>query len=210
MADESTPVTPNVTINLQESTPGEVSAPIDAWVKGGTSSSAYDKELAQKRFDIADRQKQSVQDVIEARNPGPGGVGDSFSHSFSGFDPTQRPVCHVKLVNRRKEDTGVEMLVDVTMDEQGKLMLTFVCPDCIERGVHQSFAQQTARDDHRAWFLDTNPKTGAGMPFQVINAWGHVETHISAGEIMDTDTLRCSNPHCTFACKIHKNLMYRV
>jgi hypothetical protein len=221
MADETSGGSVEVKVNLTSSpnegvsaplgsAPSEIGVPLGSWVKGGTSTSSFDKELAQNRFDVAERHREDLQSKQEAQNPGPGGLGDSFSHSFSGFDPAQRPCCHVKMVNSRKEETGLEMLVDVTLDLDGKLQLTFVCPDCVERGVHQSFAQQTARDDHRAWFLDTSSRTGAGMPFQVINAWGHVETHISAGEIMDTDTLRCSNAHCTFACKIHKNLMYRV
>jgi hypothetical protein len=186
-------------------TSGFVSAPISSWVKGGTHSSGYTKELEKSKADIKERREAAAADVEETRTPEPGKVGGSFAHSFSGFDPAKRPCCHVKLVNSKKE-TELEMLVDVILDHEGRRILNFVCPDCVSRGVPMATAQQSVRDENRKWYLDERE---AGQPFYVVNAWGEQEWHVSAGLIVDTDRFRCSNPFCTFACRIHNNMMFR-
>jgi hypothetical protein len=148
----------------------------------------------------------SKQEVAETLAPEAGKIGSSHAHSFSGYNPQQRPCCHVKLVNSKKE-TELDMLVDVILDDaSGQRMLVFVCPDCVSNNVPMASAQQCVRDTHRKWFIDERT---AGQVFHVENAWGEKEIHISAGDIVDTDTFKCSNPFCRFKCRIHNNLMFR-
>jgi len=181
--------------------------PTMGWVEGGTHSSTYTKLLQQSRADINERQQACREDVAEATNEEVGKIGSTHAHSFSGFNPSKRPCCHVKLVNSKKE-VEQEQLVDVILDDAtGQRMLIFVCPDCVANGVHQANAQMVVRDANRSWHIDDRT---AGSTFWVENAFGVREYHISAGDIMDTDTLKCGNPFCRFRCKIHKNLMYRV
>jgi hypothetical protein len=54
-------------------------------------------------------------------------------------------------------------------------------------------------------------KKEAGKPIQWMDPFTHqVEYYVSAGQIMDTDIMRCGMPGCTLAVRIHKNMMYRV
>ena len=176
-------------------------------VQGGTTSSAYDKMMAERLQDANKRREQDQRDKRIGNTPIEQGGGMIFENRLS--DENFRPKCHVTYVGRTKEFIS-DQLVDFFQDEMaGDNMLIFVCPECVQRGRDSGYAQCHARDSHRAWHID---KRLAGAILSVANsaAPGGVERYVSAGMIMDTDTLACSHEFCGCAFKIHRNIMYRV
>jgi len=176
-------------------------------VQGGTTSSAYDKVMAQQKADADARRQQDAEDKRVGRTPIEQGGGMMFEHRLT--DSQFSPKAHVTYVGKGREFIS-DQLVDLFEDEiAGDKMLVFVCPECVRRGRDSGQSQCHARDSHRKWHIDTRT---AGIIKTVENAAvpGGLERYLSGGEIMDTDTLACSHPYCGCAFKIHKNMMYRV
>ena len=217
MADENTPATtcdpPAETTTIQaEITPSVVPKSdykLTTWVQGGTTTTRFDNDLAQKRADAEERRKDYDRDTEIGRTPIEQGGGMVFDHRFA--DPLMSPKVKLEYHGRTKEML-FEMLCELVVDDMtDSHTLIFVCPECVQRGVDQQFAQVHANNKNRAWHLD---KKRAGTPMRVKDtAPGEqdrytVYTH--AGDIMDTDEMRCPNANCGCSFKIHKNILYRV
>ena len=180
---------------------------IQALVRGGTTTGAYDKEMQQRLADAEVRRAEDEADRKIAQIPIEKGGGLMFERKLT--DETSNPRVHVTYVGRTKEKIS-EQLCELVFDElMGDHMLIFVCPECSRRGVPSGFAQCHAKSKHRSWHVDTR---GAGEVKAVRNSdsAGGIEYYVSAGTIMDTDVLRCDGVNCGCAFKIHKNVMYRV
>ena len=186
----------------------------EAWnltikVMGGTTTTKFDNDLAQKRADANERRKQYDQETAIGRTPIEQGGGMVFDHKFT--DPLMSP--KVKLEYRgRTKDMIFEMLCELVVDEVTDAhTLIFVCPECVKRGVDQQFAQVHANNKNRAWHLD---KKNAGTPRRAEDSGpdgkARYAIYTHAGDIMDTDEMRCPHPNCGCVYKIHKNILYRI
>lgn len=180
-------------------------APIDAWVRGGTSTSAWDRQIAETEAEAEKRRNQQDADRAICSVPVEQGGGKMFNHHFG--HPTDDPKVLVEFVNSKKE-VEFKMLCDVGVEHDGSGMwFVFVCPDCVSRGVPSGQAQLRVSDKHRKWFLDQRT---LGTPIEWDDGDGNRQFFVSAGQIVDTEVLRCPNAHCTLAVRIHQNRMYRV
>lgn len=178
----------------------DLQAPMMAWVKGGTSTAAYDQEIKQKEAEAEARRDAQDAERRLASVPIEEGGAKMFSHNLG--HPTDDPKILIKFVNSKKE-TQFELLCDIGVEHDGSgRWFIFVCPDCVSRGIPSGQAQLRVSDKHRHWDLDDRT-LGEVIVFDE-------QIYYSAGKIMDTDVLRCPNAHCTLAVKIHNNMMYRV
>lgn len=175
-------------------------------VKGGTTPTSYDNEVrkleaeAEKRRDELDRDREVCSKPIEA------GGGKMYSHFFG--HPKDDPKVLVTMVDGTGEPL-YKMLCDILiemLEDKPSMTMIMVCPDCVARGIPQGQAQLRVNDRHRKWYLDDRTK---GMPILWEDENGQ-EMYISAGEIMDSEVIRCSNFNCQFACTIHRGRMRRA
>jgi hypothetical protein len=195
---------PAPTINIASLKTGgfstDLEAPMMAWVKGGTSTAAYDLEIKKNEAEAEARRDAQDKDRAIASKPIEEGGGKMFSHNFG--HPTDDPKILIRFVNSKKE-TEFELLCDIGIEQDGSSRwFIFICPDCVSRGIPSGQAQLRVCDNHRHWSLDDRTQ-GEVIVFDE-------QIYYSAGRIMDTETLRCPNAHCTLAVKIHNNMMYRV
>jgi len=95
----------------------------------------------------------------------------------------------------------------LTEESDGSRAVIICCPDCVSRGVPSELAQMRVPEKHRRWNVDTKNKGKLG---HYVDAWGRRQVYISAGDIVDTEILRCSGAFCTFSCVIDHNVIRRV
>lgn len=180
---------------------------IQTMVRGGTTSSAFDNELAEKMADAELRRAESAADRKVGEVPIEQGGGLVYENKLT--DPQYSPRVLLKYVGAGKEPL-LEQLCELVKDEStGDHLLIFVCPECFRRGIPSGFAQCHARASHRAWHIDTR-EAGQVKSAKNTDKLNGVEFYVSAGIIMDSDILRCDNVNCGGAFKIHRNVMYRV
>jgi len=178
-------------------------------VRGGTTSSAYDKEMAMRLSEADERRAQDAAERQLGTIPIEQGGALNFERKLA--DPVESPRVLLAYVGWGKEIIH-EQLCELVHDDTAAVphnILIFVCPECHRRGVPAQFAQLHVRDMHRRWSIDTRE---AGQVKAVKNSAvaGGIEFYTNAGRIMDTDALRCDNVNCGAAFKIHKNRLYRV
>lgn len=187
----------------------EPDQPIDLQliVRGGTTSSRYDKEQARRKADAERRRRQLDADIQLGTTPIEQGGGRMFTYNFA--DPIATPKVHLKYVNSKKEVLMDELCELITDNDSDEKILIFVCPKCVMRGIHPGEAQCSVRDTNRTWHLDTK---GAGFieKVETVDMQGRkvLEPYLNAGMVMDTDVLTCSNFNCGASYKIHKNMLY--
>jgi len=181
----------------------------EAIVRVGTTSWAYDKEMRARVKDAEDRRAQDAVERQLGTLPVERGGAMNFEHKFA--DPIEHPRVLLAYVGFGKEilhEQLCEMVYDDTQTPPTHILI-FVCPECFRRGVPTQLCQLHVRDTHRAWHVD---RRGAGEVKAVKNtaAQGGLEFYRNAGQIMDTDVLRCDNVNCGAAFRINKNRLYRV
>lgn len=189
------------------------------FMKGGTTSSKYDRDMAEMRQDAAKRQsedaaerRQSVKMPEKAKGDEAAAKalresvigsaiaadkGISYNHDMAG----RAPVCIIEI---RSKDNAHHMfcqadLVVVEADGRPIPALIVVCPRCVERGVDQKFAQLTLRQDNRKWYLDEKWK-GQTWVDPITN-----EPFLIAGVVELPERAVCTNTKCDFAFRINGN-----
>lgn len=178
-------------------------------VRGGTTSSAYDNEMAER---LSQAEQRRADDEAE-RHLGtiPIEQGGALNFERKLADPDVHPRVLIAYVAWGKEilhEQLCELVYDDVQDPPAHILI-LVCPECFRRGVPTQFAQMHVRDNHRSWSIDTR---GAGQMKAVSNdaVAGGIEFYHYAGKIMDTDVLRCDGVNCGAGFKINKNRLYRV
>lgn len=183
--------------------------PPSAIVRGGTTSSAYDSEMAQRLSEADQRRAQDAAERHLGTIPIEQGGALNFERKLA--DPAVHPMVLLQYVGWGKEVLHEQLceLVFDDLQEPPAHILVLVCPECFRRGVPVQFAQMHVRDNHRSWAIDTR---AAGQMKAVKNqaAVGGIEFYHNAGKIMDTDILRCDGVNCGTSFKINKNFLYRV
>jgi len=183
-------------------------------VKGGTTSSRYDKDRAQREA-LAEQGRQHQDKQEQAASFGVGMTDKGFVHS--------------KLTSLRMMDSGHPRVVfyylnkDKTPRQEcvGELVLSgddelfvLVCPKCLERGEPHGSAQVMVKKSHRKWFLDTRTqdKKGekAGDIVHLKDPNGQLFQVRICGTITCNDIIRCSNLGCNWAVQIDDSKVMEV
>jgi hypothetical protein len=180
---------------------------IEVMVRGGTTSSKWDLEQAKIVAEAEARRKQLDEDRKLASIPVEQGGAMMFDRNFS--DPLKAPKV---LLRYHTSDMDLEILCELIVDDDKEdVILQFVCPQCVKRGMHPGEAQCTVRDSHRGWHLDMRD-AGQIKYAETVDMAGRKirEPYVFAGVIKDTDTLRCSQYNCGRAYKIDNNILHDV
>lgn len=171
-------------------------------VKGGTSSSGYDNEMAARRADAeARRDKQGRMAEIGARGVRP---GEAARFGSARFMNEASPRVVLLYLNKDKT-VRQECISEITMIEgkaQGELdmMFTLVCPRCVARGVPQGEAQCMVRSSHHKFYIDDKSK---GQPVMVRDPFtGEPVAVRICGTICCDDTIKCDAYNCDWAVRI--------
>jgi hypothetical protein len=172
------------------------------FVKGGTTSMAHDRMVAEQEADA--ERRRSVQDAERqaASLPIEDGGGKLYSNNLSGNAGVSPKVLLRYLTQGGEEryESGdrLECLADIMVGldplKPAELTLILVCPRC-KTQKPQGQCQIQVRQSNRRWELD--PRTqGEPILFE-----GSV--YVSAGMVMESERFSC--PDCGWAARIDKN-----
>jgi hypothetical protein len=174
-------------------------------IKGGTSTSATDRDNEWRRHDAEKRRKE--QDAMYAVRDTAAQRGDAVHLGSHQFVNETSPKLVLDYLNR---DGSIrqQAISEITMppleggaDGQLDMMFTMVCPRCVARGVPMGNAQMMIRNSHRKFFLDERTKGVKTVEF----AWGQRQVVVVAGTVTVQDLIKCDNVNCDFRCRIDKS-----
>jgi len=194
------------------------------FVKGGTSTSTYDNEMARRRDDARKRRdhEDRVADIA-SRGIRP---GEAARLGEQRFVNQSTPMLVLFYMNR-DGTVRQEAISEITMMEGGKqgeldLMFTLVCPRCVERGVPQGESQMMVRNSHRPFELHEDEravrfgvevrKFKKGQTVMVPHPFAPLTqiAIIIAGTVWCKDTVRCDNYNCNYAVRIEGSQVVEV
>ena len=175
-------------------------SPLTVIVKGGTTTSAYDKDRAMREHQSElGRQHQAKQE--QSARIGTGMTKDGFVHS--------------KLTSLRMMDNGSPRVVfyylnkdksvrqecvgEIVMTPDGDELFTLVCPKCLERKESHGSSQIMVKKSHRKWFLDMRKQ---GTMVTLVDPYGQPFNVKICGTVWVDDIIRCSNVGCDWAVRI--------
>jgi hypothetical protein len=173
-------------------------------VKGGTSTSAMDRENEWRRHD-AEKRRQHQDSLYRIRDQA-AQRGDAVrlgSHSFVNQDSPRLVLRYLNPDGTIRQEAISELTMPAVEGAVGPtpeldMMFTMVCPRCVARGVPQGNAQMMIRNSHRKFFLDTRKQGVVRVQF----SWGMHQDVLVAGTVTVQDLIRCDNVNCDFRCRI--------
>jgi hypothetical protein len=174
--------------------------PLTVIMKGGTSSSSYDKLMAKKNADAERRRAHQDRqfEVAKRQNGADGSVARLGSRKMIDGDSPRLVLRYLNRDGSIRQEC-ISEITQVNGDKQGTLdtMFSLVCPRCLERGVPQGEAQLFVRDSHRKFSL--NPAKAG--PVVVETVFGR-QVILVCGEVTVKDIVRCSNYNCNWSVRI--------
>lgn len=176
-------------------------------MRGGTTSGWYDTYVNQLKADQARRHAEQDAEKAEAAE-GVVQTADEVKwaekRSIDLGQPHQNLVAVMQLLSKDgSKERFMQCDVVEGATETGVVMtLVVICPACVGRGIPQSQAQLSIRDDHRKWYLNQKWK---GTPFRDPDTG---EVYQLAGSIEGPDLYKCSAPGCDFAFRISEKSEY--
>jgi len=172
-------------------------------MKGGTSSSKYDKEVrlreadAKRRRDLEARRFAAVRNSHKSQQPTTARMG---SHSLINQSSPRLVLYYLNKDGSVRQEckSEITMIGGPTPGEMDTIF-ALVCPACLARGVPQGEAQIMVRNSHRKFDIDDRKKGVVVLrdPFT-----GAPDPVIVCGTVTVHDTIRCSNYNCNWAVKI--------
>jgi hypothetical protein len=186
-------------------------APMDAFVKGGTTSTAWDREK-KKQYEQSkarrahqDRQRAAV--AFAGRHSGVSGALLTMDLGAGAAKP--KVVLTYKAKDQALEQ---ECLAEIALtaaspeaaavsDDVVGMILVVVCPKCLERTGEQDDSQIMIKSWHREFWLDETKKS-----VWVNSVDGSV--HQIAGTVTAKDLMRCSALGCEWKFRIDESKLY--
>ncbi len=182
-------------------------------VKGGTTSSAYDNEMAKRRADAERRRAVQDEQAAVARRSGVSEGGFSIARLGSARMITQETPRLVLYYMAADKTVRQECKSEITFYEhptkpgEMDMMFAMVCPRCLERGIAQGESQMLIKAAHRKFWIDEKLK---GSVVALRDPWGNLDPVIICGTVTVQDTVRCANYNCNYAVRIHDSKVYEV
>jgi len=173
--------------------------PVDAFVKGGTTSQRWDND--KKKFYAETEKRRAHQDaqrqLVEGSAGRPNMMSSLVSMQLSGQGNPK--VC----LTYKAHDTALEQqaLCEVAITGPEQMLLSLVCPKCLERTGKMHDSQVIVRSEHRKFHLDVSKKgvwvdPGSGLSYPL------------AGTITADDLLTCSALGCGWKFRIDDSNLY--
>lgn len=197
---------------------GAVEASTTIIVKGGTTSSRYDREMA-RRKQSAERRRKAQDDMYriraEARER-----GEMARIGTQAFINEASPRLVLHYMNRDgtiRQDCKSEITMVPKISRPSELEATFalVCPRCLARDVPMGEAQMLVREGHRPFTIREERNQAKGLPgkgdvVMLEYGWGVKEPVMIAGTVSCHDIIRCNNVNCDYAVRIEDSKVWEV
>lgn len=182
---------------MTEETKKTIEAPLTSWVRGGSTTSAWDSHVAQQKHDAA--QRRAVEDSrAQAVAQDPLGARQ-YTRKLGGVKDFASIVLQVK---HPKDNTVLDYIeCELNADEDGSLILIYACYKCALRGVTDNI---TIRQKHRHFELDTR-RQGELWVNPITR-----EPRTLAGTITMTEKFTCPNLGCGVRCIIDNSIVREV
>lgn len=190
----------------------QIFAPQAAWIKNGTTSSAHDKMMFERRADAKRRREQEdARFQTAAKKPNQARV---HQHKLGSRRNHPCAVLGVKHPKDRRIDHY--MVCEITHDEgSSDLMLMMQCPRCIfsyDRSPDDSIMH--IRQSNRAWHLDRRTKNERSLNPVLRTCAGELwispedrtEVVMVAGMVTTDDWCKC--PICKWEFTIDDSIVY--
>jgi hypothetical protein len=175
---------------------------IQGFVRGGTSTSANDKELEKQFWDAEKRRDEAMEERRLANIPIDAGGAKLYTHKLTDTPDVPKAYIFLKYLTPQGEDTGERCLADLIIgagDDPLELMLVLVCLKCAKLGIrhHDQMQLQIRQKNRNFQFV---PAVGS----QRFMFEGQV--YYSAGMVMDSEKFTC--PVCGWSAHIDKNRVW--
>lgn len=178
-------------------------------VKGGTSTSSYDNEMARRAHEAETR--RAHEDALRAKvesAPQDGAVGRIGAQKLV---TAESPKLVLDYLNRdgslRQQCISEITACPIPGDLLGgvDMMFTLVCPRCLERGLVSGESQLMIQNRHRKFHIDERKRNV--IPVETPD--GTIFVHI-AGTVFVDDIIRCSNFNCNWTVRIDDSKVREV
>lgn len=181
--------------------------PLAAYVKGGTSTSANDRRIAEVEADAERRRNTADRERALARIPIEQGGGKIYGGPLTDKPEIAQAYVELSYLTPRGEPTGLKCLADVLVGAHPphptELTLVLVCPRCKERGVPQGQCQIRIHQCNKHWELDT--RTSGELILWEED--GKLKPYRSAGKVMECERFECG--YCgNWSARIDKNCVW--
>jgi hypothetical protein len=177
-------------------------------MKGGTTSSGYDRQMAQKVAEAESRRQHEdrVADMIENQQH-LGGIGRIGAQKFVTKDSPRLILYYLNRDGSIRQECVSEITMIPKAGSPGELdmMFTLVCPRCLERGLVAAESQLMIQSSHRKFHFDDRKKSLV----ELIGPDGPFMVH-QAGTVTVDNTIRCSNYNCNWAVRIDDSKVREV
>ncbi len=175
---------------------------IQGFVRGGTSTSANDREL-EKQFQDAERRRDQAEEQHKiASIPIDEGGGKEYTHKLTDNPDVPKAYIFLKYLTPQGEDTGERCLADLLIgmgNDPDEMALILVCYKCAQLGIrHHDQIQLQIRQSNRNFHF----APGAGKQRFMFEG----KTYFSAGMIMESEKFTC--PNCGWTAHIDKNRVW--
>ena len=197
--------------------PREIQAPMGMWVKGGTLTSAYEKQLQAEDYDAEQRRLQQDAQAQAAKTgvlpkylrgneiDDKPGLGKLSSMNLGGSKTHAAVVLGIRHPKDNEILDWIICELTAQPDDQGgqELVLHMACPRCIKTlHRHSQRAQIHIRQSNRMFWLDTRR---AGEVF--VNPENPNELVTLAGTITTNDWITCPGLGCGWKFKIDDSII---
>lgn len=189
--------------------------PRNAWVKGGTTTGAYDRQVAARTFDAEVRRKQ--QDA-EIRAQQTGVLPEHLqSKELHGDAPGNAKLNSMRLgsshghaaivlgLKHPKDNQILDWITCELIVQPDELILNMACPRCAASGEKDRVQDQNIKihQKNRMFWLDTRRQGEIW-----VNPLDANEHFVLAGTITSQDWMTCPNRGCGWRFKIDDSVVY--
>lgn len=173
-------------------------------VRGGTTTGAYDQQLARERLDTERRRA-----TYDAREEMARKVQGANFYKTASLGSLKENAVIVLTIPRRDKSVLSWMACELSAEGDGELVLIVACPNCFFRlGRPLGECQLTIRKSHRPFTLDTRTKEEGGSRGEIwVNPTDVNDTYELAGEVTSHGNMRCDHLGCNYRFVIDKNVI---
>lgn len=183
--------------------------PMEVFVRGGSSTFANDKRVAELKADAERRRAIADKERALSRLPIEQGGARMFTNHLTDNAGVDQAYVELQFLNRRGEPwyefgEPVKCLADVVMVSATELALVIVCPSCKAKGLPLDQCQLRIRQSNKAFDLDTGKAGELILWTEGNNPDGTkiIKPYRSAGVVRESEKFRCD---CGWSARISMN-----
>jgi hypothetical protein len=181
--------------------------PLEMFVKGGTTTSAWDREKQEQyaRSDALRAHQDRQYDAIHSAQDKPNIAAGMLSHELLGRGNPKVVIEYVYGDSALNRECLAELCMAPKVDnpDESEMVLVLVCPRCLQRTGRQDDSQLVIRESHRKFWLDDTKK---GTWLNGVDG----SVHPIAGTITLADRVKCPALGCTWAFRIDDSKLREV